>query len=93
MPNRLSVHIIFCSSHVATQTAKRDTILILQSQHHSGILDPMGNKEANSLMDKKVTYDISVPAINIHLLREFDIRTAYMNPIIAYRWIPYCPSL
>ena len=73
MPNRLSVHIIiiiFCSSSVATQTAERDTIFILQSQH----LDPMGNKEANRLMDEKVTSDISVPAINIHLLREFDIR-------------------
>jgi len=45
----------------------------------------MGNKEANRLMDKKVTCDISVPAINIHLLREFDIRTAYLNPIVAYR--------
>jgi len=52
----------------------------------------MGNKEANRLMDEKVTCDISVPAINIHLLREFDIRTAYLNPIVAYRWIPYCPS-
>ena len=89
MPNQLSVHITnFCCSSVATQTAEMDTIFILQSQH----LDPMGNKEANRLMDEKVTCDISVQAINIHLLREFDIRTAYLNPIIAYRWIPYCPS-
>ena len=85
----ISVHIIiFCSSSVATQTAERDTIFILQSQH----LDPMGHKEANRLMDEKVTFDISVPAINIHLFREFDIRTAHSNPIIAYRWILYCPS-